>query len=237
MAFIQGAWEIMKNATQLAIVIPAHNEAQTIGPLVEAVRALGHDCIVIDDGSVDRTDAVASQAGAVVLKTEAKSGKGNALKAGFDYVRKSGYEALIAMDGDGQHSPSDITAFATCYQNTNADIVCGNRMHRPQGMPLVRLVTNRLMSWAISLFCRQHIPDTQCGFRLIKTKVLGVIKLESSDFEIETEVLIKASKKGFKIASVDIQTIYRDEVSKIQPVRDTFRFMAYLWRELLQKDD
>jgi hypothetical protein len=89
----------------------------------------------------------------------------------------------------------------------------------------------------ISLFCRQHIPDTQCGFRLIKTNVLRAIKLESSDFEIETEELIKASKKGFKIASVDIQTIYRDEVSKIQPVRDTVRFIAYLWRELLRKND
>ncbi len=227
----------MKIASHLAIIIPAHNEAQTIGPLVEAVRALGYDCIVIDDGSVDKTDAVAQQAHAVVLKTTAKSGKGNALKVGFDYVLKNGYEALIAMDGDGQHSPSDIAAFVACYQNTNADIVCGNRMYNPRGMPLVRLATNRLMSWLISLFCRQHIPDTQCGFRLIKTNVLQVIKLESSDFEIETEVLIKASKKGFKIASVDIQTIYRDEVSKIQPVRDTVRFMAYLGRELWRKND
>lgn len=233
MAVIQGVLAIMK----IAIVIPAHNEDQTIGPLVEAVRALGYDCIVIDDGSVDKTNAVALEAGAVVLKTEAQSGKGNALKIGFDYVRKLRYKALIAMDGDGQHSPSDIAAFVACYQNTNADIVNGNRMHNPRGMPLVRLATNRLMSWAVSLFCRQHIPDTQCGFRLIKTNVLGAIKLESSDFEIETEVLIKASKKGFKIASVDIQTIYRDEVSKIKPVRDTLRFMAYLWRELWRHND
>jgi glycosyltransferase involved in cell wall biosynthesis len=227
----------MKIASQIAIVIPAHNEAPTIGPLVEAVRAQGYDCVVVDDGSVDKTDTVAAQAGAVVLKTGEKSGKGNALKAGFDYVLSHGYEALIAMDGDGQHSPSDIAAFVACYQHTNADIITGNRMHNPRGMPLVRLATNRLMSWLISLFCRQHIPDTQCGYRLIKTKVLGAIKLESSDFEIETEGLIKASKKGFKIASVNIQTIYSNEVSKIQPVRDTVRFIAYLARELWRKND
>jgi glycosyltransferase involved in cell wall biosynthesis len=232
-AIIQGVLATMK----IAVVIPAHNEAQTIGLVVGDVRALGYDCIVIDDGSVDKTDAVAKQAHGVVLKTKAQSGKGNALKVGFDYVMKNGYEALIAMDGDGQHSPSDIPAFVACCQNTNADIVSGNRMHNPRGMPLVRLATNRLMSWMISLFCRQNIPDTQCGFRLIKTNVLQVIKLESSDFEIETEELIKASKKGFKIASVDIQTIYRDEVSKIRPVRDTVRFIAYLWRELWQKND
>lgn len=222
---------------RIAIVIPAHNEARTIGPLVGTIRALGHDCIVIDDGSVDKTGVLATQAHAVVLKTSAKSGKGNALKIGFDYALNNGYEALIAMDGDGQHSPSDIAAFVACYQNTGADIVSGNRLNNPQGMPAVRLATNHFMSWLISIFCRQHIPDTQCGFRLIKTKVLRAIKLESSDFEIETEVLIKASKKGFKIASVGIQTIYRDEVSKIQPVRDTVRFMAYLWRELLRKND
>jgi glycosyltransferase involved in cell wall biosynthesis len=222
---------------KIAIVIPAHNEAQTIGPLVESVRAFGYVCIVINDGSVDKTEELAGQAHAVVLRTATKSGKGNALKVGFDYVLNNGYEALIAMDGDGQHSPADIAAFVACYQNKNADIVSGNRMNNSRGMPPVRLATNHFMSWLISLFCRQHIPDTQCGFRLIKSNVLREIKLESSDFEIETEVLIKASKKGFKIVSVDIQTIYRDEVSKIQPVRDTVRFIAYLWRELIRKND
>ena len=237
MAFIQEFREIMKISSQLSIVIPAHNEAKTIGSLVKAVRDLGYECIVIDDGSLDKTQSVALQEGVVVLKTQVKSGKGKALKVGFDYVIKNGYEALIVMDGDGQHSPMDIAAFVDCYQKTDADIISGNRLHNPQGMPVVRLATNRLMSWLISLFCRQHIPDTQCGFRLIKTNVLRAIKLESSDFEIETEVLIKASKKGFRITSVGVQTIYRDEVSKIQPVRDTFRFMAYLWRELWRKND
>ena len=222
---------------KIAVVIPAHNEAQAIGPLVEAVRKLGYDCIVVDDGSVDKTSDRASQALAVVLKTGGKSGKGNALKVGFDYVLKNNYEALIAMDGDGQHSPSDIAAFVACYQKIDADIVAGNRMHNPKGMPLVRLATNHFMSWLISFFCRQRIADTQCGYRLIRTKVLNAIKLESSDFEIETEVLIKASKKRFKIASVVIQTIYRNEKSKINPVQDTLRFIAYLWRELWRKND
>jgi glycosyltransferase involved in cell wall biosynthesis len=222
---------------KIAIVIPAHNEAENIGPLVMAVRALGYDCIVIDDGSVDKTAETAHQAHAVVLKTKQKSGKGKALKVGFDYVLEHDYEALIAMDGDGQHAPSDIAGFVACYQNTGADIVTGNRMLNARGMPLVRLVTNRFMSWLISLFCHQDIPDTQCGFRLIKTRVLRSVKLESSDFEIETEVLIKASKKRFKIASVVIQTIYRNEKSKINPVQDTLRFIAYLWRELWRKND
>ena len=217
---------------KIAIVIPAHNEAQAIGPLVAAVRGLGYDCIVIDDGSSDQTAEMASAAQAVVIRTGYKSGKGNALKLGFDYVLKNDYEALIAMDGDGQHAPSDLAAFVECYQKTGADLVNGNRMGDTKNMPWLRRATNRFMSWLISLFCHQQVPDTQCGFRLVRTDVLRKITLVSTNFEIETEVLIKASKKGFTIASVPIQTIYRDEVSKIRPVRDTLRFIAYLWREV-----
>lgn len=221
---------------KIAIVIPAHNEAQNIGPLVAAIRALDYDCLVIDDGSMDTTGTLASQAGAVVLKTASKSGKGHALRIGFEYVLKNAYDALIAMDGDGQHSPADIPAFVDCYKTTGADIICGNRMQNPRGMPLVRWLTNSFMSWFISLVCHQPIPDTQCGFRLIKTQVLQAMTLECSDFEIETEVLVKASKKGFKVASVGVQSIYNGEVSKIRPVRDTFRFLAYFFRELLKKN-
>jgi len=231
-AGIQGVRAGMK----IVIVIPAHNEAQRIGPLVAAIRVLDYDCLVVDDGSLDATGAVASQAGAMVIKTPSKSGKGHALKVGFDQVLKGSYDALIIMDGDGQHSPADIAAFVACYQKTGADIVCGNRMQNPRGMPFVRLMTNGFMSWLISLICRQHIPDTQCGFRLIKTQVLRSIKLECSDFEVETEVLIKARKKGFKVDSVGIQSIYNGEVSKIRPVRDTLRFITYLFRELLKKN-
>ena len=221
---------------KIIVVIPAHNEAKNIGPLVAAIRALDYDCLVIDDGSLDATYSVAIAAGASVLKTERQSGKGNALKIGFEYALKNSYEALIAMDGDGQHSPADIAAFVECYKTKGADIICGNRMPNPRGMPFVRLLTNNFMSWLISLICRQHIPDTQCGFRLIKTQVLQALTLECSDFEIETEVLVKARKKGFNVASVDIQSIYNGEVSKIKPVRDSFRFLAYLFRELLKKN-
>ena len=104
---------------KIAIVIPAHNEALAIGLLVLAVKTLGYDCIVIDDGSHDQTAEIAQKAQAIVLKTEAKSGKGNALKLGFNYVLDKDYEAIIAMDGDGQHSPSDIEAFVACCENTN----------------------------------------------------------------------------------------------------------------------
>ncbi len=212
----------------IAVVIPAHNEAAAIGPLTASVRALGYDVIVVDDGSSDNTGVLAKAAGACVLSTGQKSGKGNALRAGFDHALQRGYGAVVAMDGDGQHHPSDIRSFVECFEKSGASLVNGSRMHDPRGMPPLRLAVNALMSWIISLMCSQRIEDTQCGFRLIAADVLKNVRLECSDFEIETELLVKASRKGFKIASVDIQSIYRGEKSKIRPVRDTLRFIRYI---------
>jgi len=216
---------------KILAVIPAHNEAKNIAAVTAAVKALGHDVLVVDDGSTDGTAAMAKSAGAVVLATGKKSGKGSALRVGFEHAVNNGYGAVIALDGDGQHDPRDIKAFLECRFVTNADVINGNRMGDPRGMPAVRLATNAFMSWVISMICGQRIPDTQCGFRFITTDVLKNIELQCSDFEIETELLIKASKQGYKIASVPVTTIYRDEVSKIKPLRDTWRFIVYLLRE------
>ncbi len=219
---------------KITIIIPAHNEAKSMSSLVKAIKDLGYDVIVVDDGSIDHTANLARNEGALVISTSKKGGKGNALRLGFDQAIGQGYDAVITMDGDGQHSPSDIAHFLQVYDQTQADIICGDRMESPLGMPWVRRVTNGFMSWMISWICHQKISDTQCGFRFIKMDVLKAIKLQSNDFEIETEILIKASKKGFRMACAPIQTIYRDEVSKIHPVRDTVRFIYYIGKEIFK---
>jgi glycosyltransferase involved in cell wall biosynthesis len=220
---------------KILAVIPAYNEAAAIAPVAGAVNVLGYDVLVVDDGSSDSTAELAKVAGAIVLSTGRKSGKGNALRQGFGYAIGHGYDAVITLDGDGQHAPSDIRKFIEGHKATGAGIVNGNRMHDPKGMPALRLVTNAFMSWLISVICRQHVPDTQCGFKFVTTEVLKAIELECCGFEIETEMLIKASKKGFKISSVPVETIYRDEKSKIQPFKDTVRFMRYITKEAFKK--
>jgi glycosyltransferase involved in cell wall biosynthesis len=231
MAYVPEILDFMK----ILAVIPAHNEGAHIASVAGAVKALGYDVLVIDDGSTDATASEARTVGALVISTGKKSGKGNALRTGFDQAIQKGYEAVIALDGDGQHDPADIRLFIECYQATGAAIVNGNRMANPQGMPWIRLFTNVFMSWIISLICRQHIADTQCGFRFMTTEVLKNINLECSDFEIETELLIRAAQKKFKIASVPIATIYSNEVSKINPVRDTWRFFRFIIRVLISR--
>lgn len=220
---------------KVGIIIPAHNEAKAILGVVESLIAFGYEPIVVDDGSMDGTGLIASNAGAVVLSTGQKSGKGSALRLGIAHIKKMDYDVVIFMDGDGQHAPEDVKAFVQAYERTGADVINGNRMNDPKGMPWIRWVTNRFMSWMISLVCRMPIADTQCGFRLMSLKALRAIQLVSQDYEIETEMLIKSARLGFKCVSVDIQTIYRDEVSKIHPIKDTVRFIQFMFKVLLNR--
>ncbi len=216
----------------ICILIPAYNEARAIGVVVKEARSKGIDVLVVDDGSADGTTDVARANGASVLTNFKNQGKGFSLQRGFDHIISQNYEALITMDGDGQHAVADLDGFIGLYAEKKPDVICGNRMTDHKGMPFVRFLTNQIMSGLISLVCRQKIYDTQCGFRLIKTEVLKNIQLSSSAFEIESEVLIKASKKKYRIASVPVRTIYAGEQSKINPFFDTARFIVYIIREM-----
>jgi glycosyltransferase involved in cell wall biosynthesis len=216
----------------ICILIPAHNEARAIGPLVENLKKLSLDVVVVDDGSADGTGDIARGKGADVITINPRGGKGNALQKGFAHIVAKGYDALIMMDGDGQHAVEDVPKFVEKYRLTNSSVINGNRMGDHKDMPLVRRLTNWFMSWLISLVCGQSVPDSQCGFRLISCVVFDNIKLTSTNFEIESEILIKASRKGYKIDSVPIKTIYEGEQSKIHPVKDTIRFIRFLLREL-----
>ncbi len=211
-------------------LIPSFNEEKTIGWLVKAVKSLGYDALVIDDGSKDATAKIAHDAGAEVVINERNLGKGSSLRKGFSLVLNKSYDAVIIMDGDGQHLPSDIVRFVECFKEKKPGIIVGNRMQKAKGMPFVRWLTNGTMSFAISLMCKQNIPDTQCGFRLVDMSVLRALNLSTEKFEIESEMLLEASKKGFVIKSVPIATIYEGQYSAIHPVKDTIRFFKFVFK-------
>lgn len=221
---------------KFCILIPVYNEALAIKDLVKILKKQAYDIIVLDDGSQDNSGDLAKEAGAIVLYNKEKSGKGATLQRGFNYAVKEGYDGVLAMDGDGQHDPSDVENFFKYAKENPNQIITGNRMQNHQGMPIVRYLTNWFMSALISLACRQSIPDTQCGYRYIGCSILKKIQLQCTDFEIETEILMKAAKKGFPIISVPVQTIYRNEKSKINPFKDTIRFFIYFIKEIFEKN-
>jgi glycosyltransferase involved in cell wall biosynthesis len=214
---------------KIGILIPAYNEAEHIEKLVREINSMGFSPTVIDDGSSDGTSDKARSGGARVIQHEQNMGKGTSLKTGFSYMLDEGYDAALIMDGDAQHSPADIHKFIRLAEETEGNtLLIGNRMIDTKNMPLDRKLTNMFMSFLTSLICGQKIPDTQCGFRLIKKETLENITIESSRFEVESEILIKASRIGTKVLSVPIETLYKKEESQINPFWDTWRFIIFL---------
>ena len=214
------------------VLIPTYNESRTIGDLVKKIRQQNLEVLVVDDGSGDNTSKVAHDSGAKVLKNPQNMGKGASLIRGFRYALENHFDAVITMDGDGQHRCEDIPYFIRLAKYSDSVIFIGNRMSQTRDMPAIRVLTNRFMSWLVSRVARQKIPDTQCGFRLIKAEVLKKISLRSSKFEIESEVIIKAAAAGFKIEAIPIKTIYNNKKSRINPLTDALRFFRFIFKEI-----
>ncbi len=217
---------------KICIIMPGYNESRTIGQVVTNARKIIDDVVVIDDGSNDNTAQIAQNAGAYVIRHEINKGKGAALQTGFQYAVDKGYDIVVTMDSDGQHDPADIPNFLGALDKIGSGIIIGSRMGDISTMPWIRRCTNKLTSFTASKIAHQNINDSQSGFRLITIDVLKTIKLETTGFETESEILIKASKAGFRIISVPIKTIYGEEKSKIKPIRDTFKFLRLLFRSL-----
>lgn len=208
------------------LIIPAFNEEPTIAGIVEAARQYVPDVMVIDDGSEDATTLASALAGAMVHRFKDNLGKGEALKFGFWYAMDAGYDWVLTMDGDGQHDPRDLQNFLPELEKY--DLLLGNRMSDPARVPFKRRWANWLLSVMVSILAFRRIHDSQTGFRAYSANLLRRIRLSSSGYDLETEVLIKASRKGLRIGHCRVQTIYSGEISRFQNIRDGFRFILVL---------
>lgn len=215
----------------VAAVIPAYDEEAHVRAIAERVRAQLDHVVVIDDGSSDATAARAREGGAEVIVHPENRGKGEAIKTGLrHWLTFEEIDFILLLDADGQHLPEEIGRFFAAAAATEAGLFVGTRMNDVRKMPFVRRAVNRYMSHRISRLCRQPVPDTQCGYRMIQRAVVSHLLEGTSRFDYETEMLIVASRQGFRIVSVPISTIYSDEVSSIHPVRDTIGFFRLIRR-------
>ncbi len=197
--------------------------------MIKDIKKIVKDVVVVDDGSTDNTSQRAMDGGATVIKHVSNQGKGAALRTGFSYVERKRFNALITMDADRQHDYTELPKFIEEFKKNSADIVVGNRMNNTKNMPFVRLYINRITSFFTSLFLSCRISDTQSGYRLIRTEVLRNINLVTSNFETESEALIKAGRKGFRIKEIPIRTVYLPNAqSKIKPMKDTIKFIRLI---------
>jgi glycosyltransferase involved in cell wall biosynthesis len=217
-----------------AALVPAYNAAAHVADVLADLRQVipSIRTIVVDDGSIDETFRVASETGVNVIQHPVNMGKGAALTTGYKKAVSMGMQYVVSLDADGQHNPAEIPKFARRFAETGADIVVGNRFGALGEMPWLRRATNWTTSRVVSFFARQEVPDSQNGYRMISSEVLKVVECQMVRYEAESEMLIKAGKKGFKIESVPVETIYGEEVSAIHPVVDTARFFRLVYKAL-----
>ena len=167
-------------------VIPAYNEAATVGDVVRRIHADAPewDVVVVDDGSTDRTTEAARSAGARVVKLPFNLGIGGAVQAGFVFAREHHYEYMAQVDGDGQHDPAELDRLVTHMQdNPQIDVVCGSRFLRDNEhrypAPISRRTGIHIFAFLLSRFVRQPITDPTSGFRLYNERA---IRLFATDY-------------------------------------------------------
>ncbi|MFO8053267.1 MAG: glycosyltransferase family 2 protein [Candidatus Omnitrophota bacterium] len=213
------------------VIVPAYNEADDLGKFLTKIKEKNLSVLVVDDGSTDNSYQVAKRYADLVIKNQKNFGKGLSLRRGIDYLINNKYfDFIITMDADGQHSPDDLDKFIDQAKQGSLFVI-GNRMDNPENMPKTRIITNCFMSWLVSKISGQYIPDSQCGYRLIKREVIESLTIKTKKFEIESEMLINASKLGYPIKSIPIKSIYHKNVSsKIKPISDSFRFIKFILR-------
>jgi glycosyltransferase involved in cell wall biosynthesis len=208
---------------RVAAVVPAFDEAPTIADVVTGALAHVEAVIVVDDGSTDETAARAHAAGADVIRHAHNRGKGHAVRSGLARALAGSFTHVLLMDGDLQHRPDDIPRLLEAGRTRRLDLVVGARSFDRARMPRARYFSNVIGSLALSSFVGTSIRDTQSGFRLVRCEPLRNLPLTSTGFEIETEMLIKLSRRGACIGDVPVALAYEGARSKLRPVRDTTR--------------
>ena len=196
-----------------AVVIPAYNETLTITQVVLEALVFTPLVIVVNDASADNTAELAKQAGAILIDLPENGGKANALQIGFDKAISLGVEAVITLDGDAQHSPSDIPKLLAYFNEYPMDLCIASRLRDRKNAPRSRRIANGIADFWVSWAAGVPIADSQSGFRLYPVSLLRQLKFpykNKSGFVFESEVLVDTAHLGYYFAFIPIDTVYAE---------------------------
>jgi hypothetical protein len=190
-------------------IVPALNEADTVGSVVAEIRAVDPDCVivVVDDGSTDETTDAALEAGARVLRLPMNLGIGGAMQAGYVYALENGFDVAVQVDGDGQHDPRELGRLLEPILEGRADMVIGTRFagERTYRAPLGRSLGIRLFAAIVSLRVRQRMTDTTSGFRAVNKRGITVFAGDYPHDYPEVETVVTAARGGLRICEVPVE--------------------------------
>jgi glycosyltransferase involved in cell wall biosynthesis len=218
---------------RIAAAIPAYDAARSVGSVVGRTLAIVPNVLVVDDGSRDGTAEAARTAGGEVHVLPANRGKGAALRAAFDILFARGFTGVVTLDADGQHLPEEIPRLLAAAPE--ADLILGTRDHLFAEMSLVRRLSNRLSSRAISLAAGRAISDVQTGFRLYTRGLIERTGFPESRFEAESAVVVRAVRLGLRVATIPVRLGHADgrATSHYRPIVDSARIASAVIRARL----
>jgi glycosyltransferase involved in cell wall biosynthesis len=221
------------------VVIPAYDEARTIRELVQRVLACCPEVVVVDDGSRDGTGEAVAGLGATLLRHEINRGKAAALATGFEWALARGAEAVVTLDGDGQHRPEDIPRLLAAAETYPGRLVIGARLFGRQAYPRARNFANAFADFWVAWAAGHPLADSQSGQRVYPARLLRAVAdlhERSRGFTFESEVVIRAALHGFTTVAVPIGAIHHvnGRRSHFRPLRDTARIVAMIAGYLLR---
>ncbi len=199
-------------ARDTLVVIPAFNEEESVDNVIQRTMAAGFDCLVVDDGSRDRTALVARDAGARVVRMPFNVGIGGALRCGFRWAVEHGYQRVVQCDADGQHSPELIANLVDMQKSTGGHLVIGSRFlaHDNYTVSVARGWLMRRMARLASNAVGSKLTDTTSGFRCIAEPLLSEFAHEyPAEYMESFEALMVAADAGYKVIEVPVQMSHR----------------------------
>ncbi len=209
---------------KLVMVMPAHNEEQTVGGAVRKCRKYGK-VVVVDDASTDKTAQLAKKAGATVITHKVNRGLGGALRTGFAAALKTDSDVVITIDADGQHRPEEVPLFIKKIEE-GYDFVLGAR--DLSNYPRIKKFGNFFLNGMTNFISGTHLKDTESGFRAFKKSALAKLDLKAERYEIAAEIVKEAGRNKLKSANVPITIpIYVKGVG----VADGIRNFLYILRK------
>ncbi|MGC9334762.1 MAG: glycosyltransferase family 2 protein [Anaerolineae bacterium] len=209
--FESGETQTGKYDPCVVAIIPAYNEERYIGSVVLKTQEYTDEVIVVDDGSADRTASIAGLAGARVVRHGVNRGKGNALNTGFRAARSLHPQAIVILDGDGQHLPEEVPCVLAPILAGEADIVVGSRyLRNPCSVPRHRVWGHRAVNLLTDLGSGVSVSDSQSGFRAFSPRAVEAISFSSSGFSVESEMQFLAHDHRLRVVEVPITADYTD---------------------------
>lgn len=221
------------------VVIPAYNEVGTIRNLAERTLHYNKDVIVVDDGSRDGTARALEGLPVQVLRNDENQGKAAALWRGVQAALAKNVDAIVTLDGDGQHAPEDIPRLIAAAAHNPGCIVIGARLSDRRAIPKIRYFANRAAVFWLSWACGQRLADSQSGFRVYPAGLFRRLSIPHDHvhgFVFESEILIEAARLGQRCVTVPIAAVYRPDArpSHYRQV-DTLRIIRMVAWKLLSR--